>query len=26
LALQGFERHHRPILYVFRQFRRESRP
>ena len=26
LALQGFERHHRPISAVFRRFRQESRP
>ena len=26
LALQGFDRHHRPISAVFRRFRQESRP
>ena len=26
LALQGFERHHRPISAVFRRFRQEPRP
>jgi hypothetical protein len=26
LALQGFERHHRPISAVFRWFYQESRP
>jgi hypothetical protein len=26
LALQGFERHHRPISAVFRRFWQESRP